>query len=569
MKVEPNEACQCGSGKKYKKCCGQDRVNALETPLRETQSSLTQLTSVTLFDRSSTPMRAECDQLVALFQGGHYAELDILARKLIEQYPHFGFTWKIWGVSLQLRGKVEALHALQKASALLPDDFGAHGNVGNALLSLGRHDEAITIYRRVLIVKSDFAEAYYNLGIALKAKEQIDGALLNYQRALAINPDYADAHYNLGNVLRDLERFDDAVESYRQALRIKPNHAEAHYNLSFVLQALGRQEDAVSSCRLALLLKPDYAEALYTQANALSDLGEIDPAIISYQRVLFMDTTDLGLRAASWLAVLYYLKADLVRCKDMLRTSLEIREINKSEKMPARSYRNYVAKIVEYLDKETELREQTGSFDHLYVIGESHSFSAHGVLVDYRGKAMRCAAQWIQGVKQWHLGNDLPNRFKRRFEFVLGSLPPQSTALLIIGEIDCRPDEGIVNVCKKYPERSLKEIAQTTVSCYLNYVARINDKYQHQLIICGVPATNYPLDALSPELAKQLVDIILQVNSSLKAITREMGMDFLDVYDLTNTANGIASGSWHIDTFHLVPRAISMAFREHCKSPDS
>lgn len=285
MTAGRNDSCPCGSGKKLKKCCGKADT-FLSSPLHGNQSTPPQSMSVRPPDRSSAPTPAESEQLVALFQVGRHAELNALARKLIERHPHFGFVWKIWGVSLQLQGKAEALHALQRASALLPDDVGAHSNLGNVLLGLGRHDEAIAIYQRALILKPDFAEACFNLGIALKARGQIDGALLHYRRALAIKNDYTEAHYNLGNALREQKRFDDAVESYQQALKIKPNYAEAHYNLSLVLRALGRHEETVSSCKQALILKPDYAEAHCNLGSAYRDLGRPDDGLASYRRAL-------------------------------------------------------------------------------------------------------------------------------------------------------------------------------------------------------------------------------------------------------------------------------------------
>src|SRR3989337_2144903 len=111
-----NDPCPCGSGKKYKKCC-QDRPG------------------------SHSPTPAECNQLIALYSGGHYPELENRARLLVNRYPDFGFAWKVLGVTLKALGK-DSLSALQKAAELLPDDVEAHNNLGITLQESGQPGKA-------------------------------------------------------------------------------------------------------------------------------------------------------------------------------------------------------------------------------------------------------------------------------------------------------------------------------------------------------------------------------------------------------------------------------------------
>src|SRR3989338_1527087 len=105
-----NDPCHCGSGKKYKKCC-QDKSG------------------------SHSPTPAECNQLIALFNAGHY--------------PDSGFAWKVLGAALQIQGK-DSLAALRKTAELLPGDAVAHYNLGNILHERGRLNEAEDSYRRGL-----------------------------------------------------------------------------------------------------------------------------------------------------------------------------------------------------------------------------------------------------------------------------------------------------------------------------------------------------------------------------------------------------------------------------------
>ena len=145
----------------------------------------------------------------------------------------------------------------------------------------------------------------------------------------------------------------------------------------------------------------------------------------------------------------------------------------------------------------------------------------------------------------------------------MAQLPRQSTILLTIGEIDCRPNEGIIKIWKKSSGKSLDDIAQATAVGYVGYVAKIASQYGHQIIVGGVPAPHIRLNALTEDVVRQLVHLISVFNARLKDLALVAGMDFLDVYGLTNQGDGIADGRWHIDDYHLTSNAMVEAFNRH------
>lgn len=210
--------------------------------------------------KGAEPTPDECQQIVALFNAGCYAELESLSRLLVEQYPESGFSWKALGACLLAQNK-DDLPILQRASELLPNDAAAHNNFGNALRNLRQLDDAVASYHRALEINPIFAEGCCNLGIALHDQGKLDNAVASYRRAIEINPDYADAHANLANTLRLLGQLEAAVASGRRALEINPNYAEAHSNLGLALRELGRFDEAVSSFLRALEIKPNLAQA--------------------------------------------------------------------------------------------------------------------------------------------------------------------------------------------------------------------------------------------------------------------------------------------------------------------
>ncbi len=66
-----------------------------------------------------------------------------------------------------------------------------------ALHQANRLEEAITVYRRTLLLKPDYADAHNNLGLALQDHGDLDAAIECYRKALALNPDHGQAHSNL------------------------------------------------------------------------------------------------------------------------------------------------------------------------------------------------------------------------------------------------------------------------------------------------------------------------------------------------------------------------------------
>lgn len=267
--------------------------------------------------------QVEREQLVVLFNGGRYQELESRVRLLAKQYPHSGFVWKVLGIALQIQGK-EALSALKKAAELLPDDAETHSNLGVALNVRGRPREAVVSFRRALTIRPDFAEAHSNLGNALQDIEQLDDAVASYRRALEIKPDFAEVHCNLGNALHVLGQFDEAAASCRRALQIQSDYAEAHIKLGNALNDLGRLDEAVASYRRALEIKPDDAEAYSNLGNVLNNLGRLDEAVASCRRAVEI-RPDYAI-AHNNLAMLLVAQGEPMMALNAIQKSLQIKE---------------------------------------------------------------------------------------------------------------------------------------------------------------------------------------------------------------------------------------------------
>ena len=45
--------------------------------------------------------------------------------------------------------------------------------------------------------------------------------------------------------------------------------------------------------------------------------------------------------------------------------------------------------------------------------------------------------------------------------------------------------------------------------------------------------------------------------------SKEKGFKFLDTYQLTNKGDGLSTGSWHMDDYHLSPEGMQEAWRRY------
>ena len=152
-------------------------------------------------------------------------------------------------------------------------------NLGAALQSDGRTDEAIAEYRRAIAERPDYAPAYSNLASALRAAGRIDEARATYERALQLQPDFAAAHFNLANLLLDQGRAGEAAAHFERAMREEPASADVHNNLGIALASAGQLDDAIREFRAAAAADPRSATAYRNLGDALASAGRTDDAI--------------------------------------------------------------------------------------------------------------------------------------------------------------------------------------------------------------------------------------------------------------------------------------------------
>jgi tetratricopeptide (TPR) repeat protein len=281
-----NERCPCGSGKKYKGCCGRLSDGGRESPTRAAELPAQQVPE------------AELASLAGLMDAGRYAELEEAARDLLRGWPASGFLCQLLGAALGKQGK-DAFEALRSAAKYSPNDAVAQFNFGNALGRRGRLREAQASFGRALAIRPEFAEAHNSLGNTLLKLARPDEAIASFRRALEISPDFAEAHVNLAGALRSIGRLDEAAAAYRRALSIEPDLIAAWTGLATALRLQRRTVESEASCRRALTLDPNSTAALAVLAELRADSGRFAEAEDLYRHIISLDPDS----AESWTGI--------------------------------------------------------------------------------------------------------------------------------------------------------------------------------------------------------------------------------------------------------------------------
>src|SRR3984885_11441041 len=281
MKPGRNDPCPCGSGRKYKHCCGLLPAAAAAVPAPGSRVAARdgQLEAEGLLEAAD-----------ALRSQGRGPEAPPLYRQALQIQPHYTAAHNNLGNALlQLGQHADAVAAYRLALAQSPENADIHCNLANALRQLGQLPEALIESERAIALNPRLSMAHNNLGLVLAGQGRRDEAVVSYRRALALNPGYLEALNNLGNVLHELGERGEAVTLYRKAVELDPQRPDSHGNLGNVLTELGRLEQAMESFRRALALQPQHLQAHLGLGTALQMRGRASEAQESYQAALALE----------------------------------------------------------------------------------------------------------------------------------------------------------------------------------------------------------------------------------------------------------------------------------------
>ena len=210
----------------------------------------------------------------------------------------------------------------------------------------------------------------------------------------------------------------------------------------------GQKKEAMVSYNKALAINPEFTEAQFNLANVFRDLGKQDEAVASYHKILAINLdfaeAQVSLAIYSWV----HAKQD-----DRVNTLSHINPktfLRSSKTLP--SYYVLLKKLTEYRADHPQKYELSKNIPTLFALGESHCLPPAHTSVSLNGTQYRVEPRIIIGCRAWHLENTHTNIYKIQFERISNSLASGEMVVVMFGEIDCRPNEGILMHHKKTRE---------------------------------------------------------------------------------------------------------------------
>jgi hypothetical protein len=122
-----------------------------------------------------------------------------------------------------------------------------------------------------------------NLGNALQSQDKLDEAVASYQRALELDPGKYEALHNLGNALQAQGKLDEAMSCYERVLAVQPAYAKAHYSIGCLHHALGDLDEALVCYRVARALEPDLVQAGFSESLAQLLQGDFAAGWLNFE----------------------------------------------------------------------------------------------------------------------------------------------------------------------------------------------------------------------------------------------------------------------------------------------
>jgi len=262
-------------------------------------------------------LRQTISQGAKLMQRGDVGRAEKCFSGVLSEFPSEPNALHLMGIVAQKQNRLPAAENYFRSSLKVnwcqPEVLN---NLANLISSMGRWDEAISLYEAAVKVAPDFASGWFNLGLAYQTQgehpaaiealeeahllkpgdprfsnalgisykelDQLDEAIEAFDQALASEPDHVRSLHNKGAVLRLNQEPLSAIECYKSALKIGGDMPDLHFNYACALHDADKIEDACRELRIAISLQPDFLKAHETLNNLYWEFEDTELFCKSY-----------------------------------------------------------------------------------------------------------------------------------------------------------------------------------------------------------------------------------------------------------------------------------------------
>ena len=201
--------------------------------------------------------------------------------------------WGNKGISLDNLGRYEeAIGCYDKVLEIDPRNAKAWNNKGCSLINLDQLEDAIRCFDKALEIDPHEVNAWNNKGVSLHSLGRYEEAILCLDKALELDPCKINTWETKGKSLSCLSRYEEAIRCYDQALELDPRYVNTWVFKGLSLNILNRREEAIRCYNKALELDPRNVVSWGKKSLSLYELGRYEESIHCFEKALELDPRD-------------------------------------------------------------------------------------------------------------------------------------------------------------------------------------------------------------------------------------------------------------------------------------
>lgn len=269
--------------------------------------------------------QAAIDQAVSLEAIGDYDRAIVAYQVLIDATENRApLINHLVQLLIQQRRYEDALVYLNKLASMGLGSSEVRRKIGLLYLELDRHDEAIKLFREMLVDEPESYQIRFYLGSAYEEKGELELAKAEFSRIPADAAVYAEALGHLAFILKEQERDDEAIQLLQKGIAADPDRMELYLSLATLYDAIDKDQEGL---KLLLGVESRFIQESRFQfrLGVLFDkLGNKPDSINRMKRVIELNPRDA--QALNYLGYTYAeMGINLEEALGYIKRALEIR----------------------------------------------------------------------------------------------------------------------------------------------------------------------------------------------------------------------------------------------------
>jgi Tfp pilus assembly protein PilF len=160
---------------------------------------------------------------------------------------------------------------------------------GIILLELKNYRDAISDFKKTLLLNPNFTDAYCNLGIGYKSLGNYEKAIESYKLAYKLNNNFLEAKLNLGGLYYELGKYREAIAEYRDVLDKNKNIEHAHQLIADALIKEIKHDVAIDHHIKAISINPKNPINFFLLGADYIYTGDKNLAAENFKKALILD----------------------------------------------------------------------------------------------------------------------------------------------------------------------------------------------------------------------------------------------------------------------------------------